>query len=1010
MDCCAAGKVWSLSPPGGDAAPYEIKATCKAIQGREHDGAQGSAALILPETKQCRQTPSSGSVEPSLATTPSRAAQTHRKGQAERSNAAGDVLQRCELPPCSCQGRVAGELVDLACAVVDGCLRCVEAALQAGQDPRCARAGAEKSPILLELAASHRAAQKERVLQALLAAPALGQSDRQALLDTRGQFGQTALHVAAKHDPAFAHALLSQNASARLFDGQGDQPLHCALRGLARALALRRFEPGPPKGSGTEEQPTSSSDSSDLVSSLRLVRLLVSRGARVSTAGAGGKLPLQLACEARSPAAVELLLNLGADTSAKQAESDLTPLCSALQGPWHPGDVDAVDACVELLLRAGADPNAWSADADTSPLILAVKRGACRSVALLLQHGARVNCAKANAWTPLHHVGAPSASAPDEALAACVPALVSAGAHVDARTSDQFNTPLLSAAWCGRPAVVRALLAAGADPLATNGRGSGAIHNVVSYSAHEAARYHIACMDGAFTVIAPSEAALCSVVRELVRAGSASSRGGAAVSMQAQVNARNDFGTPPLMWAAQSSRTELVACLLALGADPNCCDRNGTTPLHAAAGVPLPDTEPGKPAAVQRVIHLLIEAGAKVDARTKSSGITPLMNAASYGNWAAVQELLRAGADVDIPSRGLSTPLHYACTQACCDATAASTPQAGYCEVVEALLRCGSDAKRKDSQGFTPALMAVWAGRHLVLQCLLAHSAFQPSDCVRGWGALHVVGMRGSPASDADLAKCVKVLHRAAAAGTLPVPGSKYLKLLRNMLPRIARAAPSPLALMGLNKPLALDDFNCSPLCLAATAGRPRTVAALLKAGASLHEQCFVHEQGCVSVLHAVCCVRRRAGEATGRPTRGRLMHLVSLHTSAPRLPLDATQSASMQSWPEVSSVLERALAEVAVVLVKAGLDPTKRAAAQLESGSQAALSPIECAAMAGTRHIVEAMHSELNWQRRKALLLCRQPAPGPQRNEANECQAPPPTWALRGSARVLPMEKEGHN
>jgi ankyrin repeat protein/thioredoxin-related protein len=101
----------------------------------------------------------------------------------------------------------------------------------------------------------------------------------------------------------------------------------------------------------------------------------------------------------------------------------------------------------------------------------------------------------------------------------------------------------------------------------------------------------------------------------------------------ANVNARDDDGRTPLLWAAVQDHFPLVELLLRHGADVALADEDGLTPLYAASG-----------RGHIEIVKRLIAAKAPVDAAA-DNGDTPLLIAAVRGREEAVTLLLAAGAD-----------------------------------------------------------------------------------------------------------------------------------------------------------------------------------------------------------------------------------------------------------------------------------------------------------------------------------------------------------------------------
>ena len=156
---------------------------------------------------------------------------------------------------------------------------------------------------------------------------------------------------------------------------------------------------------------------------------------------------------------------------------------------------------------------------------------------------------------------------------------------------------------------------------------------------------------------------------------------------------KNRNGRTPLSLAATNS-ARMVRVLLehGVGVDVNAKDDTGRTPLLWAACKGYAE-----------VVEVLLEHGVVVDANTKGDrGMTPLLWAASRGNARMVSALLAHGVGVDVNAKdgGGWTPLLWAASK-------------GYAEVVGVLLEhgVGVDVNEKDDGGMTPLLWAADRGR-----------------------------------------------------------------------------------------------------------------------------------------------------------------------------------------------------------------------------------------------------------------------------------------------------------
>jgi len=139
--------------------------------------------------------------------------------------------------------------------------------------------------------------------------------------------------------------------------------------------------------------------------------------------------------------------------------------------------------------------------------------------------------------------------------------------------------------------------------------------------------------------------------------------------------------------AAEHQDAELVAALLAKGANLNAPQLDGATALHWAVHHDLGAT-----------VDLLLRRGAKVNA-ANDHGVTALALACETGSVPMVERLLRAGADPNIATKTGVTPLMAAA-------------RAGSVEAVKALLAKGADVNAVEASHGQSALMWAVSQRH----------------------------------------------------------------------------------------------------------------------------------------------------------------------------------------------------------------------------------------------------------------------------------------------------------
>ena len=200
----------------------------------------------------------------------------------------------------------------------------------------------------------------------------------------------------------------------------------------------------------------------------KVVRLLISAGARCDARSNDGDTPLHVAAGtgdatfslAEAVETVRLLLDCGANPNRRNNDGN-TPLHTAFKGTDIPtytsgrGDFDVVGA----LLRGGAKPNAKSNDGDT-PLILAVQETDqyAKTVRVLLQHGANPDTRNRKGSAAVH-------LAAEETNPSVIAALLAGGADPDAKDKQgDAALHIVAKKRRERAKEVEALLAGGADP------------------------------------------------------------------------------------------------------------------------------------------------------------------------------------------------------------------------------------------------------------------------------------------------------------------------------------------------------------------------------------------------------------------------------------------------------------------------------------------------------------------------------------------------------------------
>ena len=193
----------------------------------------------------------------------------------------------------------------------------------------------------------------------------------------------------------------------------------------------------------------------------------------------------------------------------------------------------------------------------------------------------------------------------------------------------------------------------------------------------------------------------------------------------ADVNCKDNGGFTPLHLAAIEGRLDMVRLLIASGADINAKDYWGNTALHhtASASQHFFDRFYDN----LGVAKFIIVNGADINARDKN-GFTPLHKAALYGIRGIAEVLITNGADVNASDNNGFTPLHAVARSDFRTFSTRSdrkTWEQSHKYIAELLIAKGADINARDKNGFTPLHRATEIKWKLIADLIREHGGVE---------------------------------------------------------------------------------------------------------------------------------------------------------------------------------------------------------------------------------------------------------------------------------------------
>jgi len=558
--------------------------------------------------------------------------------------------------------------------------------------------------------------------------------------------------AAQRGDRAAVKALLQQHADANAPAGDGSTALHWAALQDDVELAELLLKAGANPNAATRNGALTPLFMACRNGSAPLISALLAAGASANSVNAAGTSALMAASAAGNPAAVQLLLEHGADVNAKETARGQTALMFAAA-------LNRTEA-LQLLLKRGADPNVVTkvtkmervrVDADGNPIPdQAAGRGGAgappntagsggrgggrRGTAPPAEEPNEAPAAAAPGTTPVGGAGAAAAEPNSAGASGTTPVGGAGAAATEPNTGDATGRGARGGGRRGAaPAAQEAneAAASGTTP-AESGRGGrgGRAGDVAAGGPREVGAQ---AMGGMTALLLAARDGHREAVAALLD-------GGAKINLPSEADQ-----STPLVLAIINGHFDLAKYLVERGADPNLASAAGLAALYAAvdaewaphAWYPQPNVTQEKTSYLD-LLTLMLDRGANPNARlvkklwfrglaqdptwVDPSGSTPFWRAAQSADAAAMKLLAAHGADPKIANNQGDTPLMVAAGVGWMANHSNNAPN-GWLAAIQLCVELGVDVNAVDSRGYTALHGAAYIGENDAVKFLISKGA-----------------------------------------------------------------------------------------------------------------------------------------------------------------------------------------------------------------------------------------------------------------------------------------------